>query len=565
MKAADPAAREVRARGRSAVMTRVALDPRERAQRHAQKTGDVTRQSEQVFEPFASAVVAAIRRGGRVLLLGEGHLHPLVEYLARAVVGRDRPTGPSLAADPIAIHPAGAQATARCIGPFDVLLGISERCEEPLFRGVLDAARSRGAKVLCLCVGPSRLEGKADLGVDIPESRSHRIPGLLATVLHFIAKLALADLRANPMVRPSRLDEGPRRTAHRHVPPATAAPSAAGSGAGAPGAAAPRGALPAVLFAGSPPPFAPPPIEESPQDEPTITLEIPDDAFEIPFLDDGLGPEVFAPDDDTPTDDEDDGEGDDSYFGSDDSFDPDVSGEVALFPDDPEPIAAGSDPNLPSAKRSVLGRLSGVDLARAPSGPGASEPAEGDGDAGLRRIIMFRCKKCREPLLAEPNQAATRASCPFCGRRVKVPRSRGRRYRTGRGALSQGARRVSLQFGHEGCQLTIMPQGGFPIQARLADVTAEGIEASVRNEDAAGLQVGTVVRLRLITPAFLEPLFARAQLEQAVRDEVNGEEIGRLRLLLPLLGDTPHDVRERLRRLADLADRSASGGSRDPA
>ncbi|MHC4390103.1 MAG: SIS domain-containing protein, partial [Planctomycetota bacterium] len=244
-------------------------DPRHRADRHAKRQKDIVRENVNVFQPFADQMVQTVRRGGRVLLVGEGPLHTLAEYCALSVVGRARSQGPQFPADPLILHKAGALATARCIGPFDALLAISNRCEEPPFIELLEAARARGAKVICLCVGPSRLEGRADVAIDVPEARPHRVPGLVATVLHYVTKLALAEIRQNPMIRPTRLDSGVS-------PSRTRAPAAAESEPEVPGVKRP--------FLGP---------EGDLVDEPTLTLEIPDDAFEIEFVDTELSPDVF--------------------------------------------------------------------------------------------------------------------------------------------------------------------------------------------------------------------------------------------------------------------------------
>jgi phosphoheptose isomerase len=437
--------------------------------------------------------VQCVRRGGRIVLVGEGPLHAIAEYAATEVVGRQRSSGSQLPVDPLALDPAGAQATARCIGPYDTVLALSGTCKTPLFREILDQARSRGAKILCLCLGPSMLEGRADVAIDLPEPRPHRVPGLVTMVLHYVAKMCLQDLKADPTMRLTRLDEGPRRTGSGRLATASKASSD-------------RIAVP------------------------PSTGENVDTGDALPDMEIGFapaGPTIASLEA--------------------------VSAQVTRASAGMVTLDDSGDSEDPGSGSREAEEAEEHLLTAAPHDAAFAAGRQG-------RVIVFRCKRCREVLLAEPHQSGLRARCPFCERRVKVPRARGRPYRSGGAAMSQSGRQVAFDFTQDSCALTIMPQGGLPIEARIADVAPEGVEATVTTTEAEALHEGMTVRLRLVAPAFLEPLVAVAVLEQKVPDDVNGEEIGSTRLLLPIAAETSRDVRRRLERLSELLSRSGEAG-----
>lgn len=589
-------------------------------ERTAKRTRAAVEANGRIFRPLAEAMAEAVRRGGRILLVGEGRLHLLAQYAATEIVGRRHQSGVRLPADVLDLSLGDANAVARRIGPFDAIFAVAGNCEDALFNGTLEAARARGARVLCVCVGRARLEGRADLAVDVPESRPHHVPGLAAIVLHYIAKLALAKLAANPLVRPQRLDDGPPRAGSR--PSGSRDPleasAAAGAGTGASGAAPPPS--PPLLEA----PAAPSPAAASgaggpllpllEEDESTVMLEIPEDALDIDFFD-GVAESARAARE-----------------------------------------AHGGEGSGPAGAPSSSSSSSASSPALEPGGGAAAEPAGGLGAApaeGGVLLIPFRCKQCRQALVAGGLDYGKRAACPYCGRRVKVPYAEGRRYRSlaeapgvpvrplgaaeavpgpapaaavpaapapapasaapaaapapatvpaplpprGPGriapaptmpplvgarpepraarepepivdsheltaqlaleAVSHAPRPVSLRFRLEDARLTIAAPGGAVEGARIEDLTAEGIEASLAAEDAVRLEKGAPLEVRLECPAFLEPLVMRASVERLV-DSEPGTELGRVRALLPLDEGAPREIRDRLARLAELAEKSSA-------
>jgi phosphoheptose isomerase len=449
----------------------VNVDPRYRAERQALKTREAVRKNGPVFLPLVKAMVETVRKGGRLLLFGEGRLQLLADHAATDVVGRKHHDRSQLPADVLEPSPDGAAATARCIGPFDSLLSVVGDCEDPFFCSVLEAARKRGAKVLCICIGRSRLEGRADVAIDVPEPRPHRVAGLVAAVLHYVSKLALKELRASPFVRPQRLDEGPRRR------------KAAST---------------------SPP---------SPSTTASARMHRPGaDAFE-------------------------------------DTGSVEISFSSALLDPDTERMARLDVPiEYDEAEEEFIpleesGSYDGVILR------------EG------QRIITFRCKRCREPLLAGTEMAGRRGRCPFCDRRVKVPRSQGHPYVAADPLLAQSAREVTSQLAGGDVHLALTPRDGPQRDARLVDVTPEGIEALLPTAEAQGWGPGTEVRVRIDTPAFIEPFTAGFEVERVVDVLKESGERGRVRVLLPLADDATHEQRQRLRRLARLSQEARAGGA----
>src|SRR5207253_6720718 len=119
----------------------------------------------------------AVRRGGRVLLVGEGRLHLLAQLAAPDIVGRKHKNGLQLPCDALETTGVEPASIARRVGPFDAILAIAVTCEDPLFSATLEAARARGAKIYCLCLGRARVENRVTLAVDVPEGRPHHVPG----------------------------------------------------------------------------------------------------------------------------------------------------------------------------------------------------------------------------------------------------------------------------------------------------------------------------------------------------------------------------------------------------
>jgi hypothetical protein len=181
----------------------------------------------------------------------------------------------------------------------------------------------------------------------------------------------------------------------------------------------------------------------------------------------------------------------------------------------------------------------------------APPPVPAD-DEGRLRLIQFRCKECREPILADPTEAGSRARCPFCGRRVKVPRASGRLYRPTQATLSQGARQVSLSFTLAECRLAITPPGAPAFAGEVEDVTPDGIECSLASADARALAIGATVELRVETPAFLEPLVTTATVERIFAPAGPDGPGARARVLLPLDAGASREARAKLARLAEL-------------
>lgn len=504
-------------------------DPIERAGRQASRTRAAVEHNGAVFGPLGEAMAEAVRRGGRLLLVGERRLHAIAQYAAAEIVGRRHRSGVQLPAEALDVSLGEPAAVARRVGPFDAVIAIARNGDEALFNGTIEAARARGAKVLCICVGRTMLQGRADVAVDIPETRPHHIPGLVAMVLHYLSKLALARLAANPLVRPQRLDEGPRKAA------AAASAGAEGAAFESPSSRDSRRqplAAPADVL----------PLLEA-EDEPTITLEIPEDALEIDFFE-GVAEAARR------------AQRAEGEKGG--GLDLRGAGETGGA------VEAGGAGASPPAGESAL--------APRPLSP---SPGEGTRD----RPIRYRCKQCGFILVAMASHAGRRSQCPKCGRRVKVPRGP-KMGAKGEKAFSPGAeqpseksaltprpaiempavapepRPVTLRVRLEDCALSIRLAGDEWAPSRVVEIQPEGVEGVLPAATAARLEKGEEVEIRLEAPAFLEPLVARALVERVLPDEA---EPGGARVLLPIEEGAPRDVREKLTRLSDLVEKASIG------
>lgn len=391
-------------------------DPRERAERQGVQTRAVIARNGVVFRPLVNAIVEAVRNGGRLLLVGEGDLHLLTTHAATAIVARRHQDGATLPAEVLHYKARGVDDSARSIGPFDAIVAVVGAGDSPDLEKLFAAARDRGARVLCVCLGRARLAGRADIAIDVTEPRAHRVPGLVAAVLHYVCKLAVQTLRAEPLVKARRPDGRARgRTTASKV---------------------------------------------------------------------GLG------------------------------------GAEA---DEVEEIVP------------LLSKGGGFDHVLVPQ---------------AQRVIMFRCRRCREPILARPAAAGSRGRCPFCERRVKVPRSLGHPFVEAQALLPAGEQIVA-EYLPERTTIVLLAPEREPLAVRLEDVTAIGVEVSVEPEQADRFEQGESVDMHMKTPAFSEPLRLRVVVESKVLQESDG----RMRLLLPLTEQVDKRDSQRLVRLALLADR----------
>ncbi len=452
-------------------------------ERRHRKVVEALEENATFFDPMVEGLAEACKRGGRILLICEGRLDLLARYLAGEIVARRHKNGGQLPADLLDCASGDPQAIARRVGPYDAILAVATTCEDALFAGALEAAKARGGRIFCVCLGRARVEGKVSVAVDVFESRPHYMPGHVAMVLHFISKRVLARIGASPLMRPTRLDSGPPR------PLGSAASSSAAASVSAAEAAPLPALAPITVTPGGGPAAAPSgpvsPVEEV--SELVIDLE-PDDAdVRLVELDARAAADALG-------------------AGAEEG-----AGEVPLPP----------PPVPPDAE-------------------------------GRVRLIQFRCKDCREPILAEPIAGGARARCPFCGRRVKVPRHSGRLYRPVAPALSQGPKPVTLRFVLAECRLAIAaPGGGAELVGAIEDVSTDGIEALIGAAEARALEIGGVVELRVEAPAFLEPLVTTATVERVIAP--GGAAEGRARALLPLHESATREARAMLARLAELA------------
>jgi len=680
--------------------------------RHQRAVQEGLEESAATFDPMVDGLSDAVRRGGRILLFGEGRLHELARYLAPEVLGRRHKNGLQLPVDILDTSSGEPLQAARRVGPFDAILAVAAGAEDPLFMGVLEAAKARGARIYCVCTSRARVEGKVTVAVDAFEARPHYLPGHVTLILHFVGKRTLGVLGANPLIKPTRLDDGPPRPlAHA----ATGASVQGGSGISASTSgthpslprlerreaerapvekAAPETPAAAILAL---PPTEPAPrgsagstlsdatTRAMPPVTPSAIIGVSDQVLlassasaPTPYPG-GLGaqtplpggargaasgrtPTIMPPRKSgvTPTHPSLGqrlpsevsptgviGEGSQRGLPGEGSQRGVIVGEgsqsgrlriVTLPPPSPlppssrapEPSKAPEPPPAPAAAAApatapapalappppeakkaaptsssdrIITADSGrhraptskdtaelvidlepddadirlvsenagalVDGARShlvtdESPPSLPPPVARD-DEGRVQLIQFRCKDCREPVLADPGEAGRRARCPFCGRRVKVPRHGGRAYRQVDASISQDAKPVSLQFSLDACKLSITIPGvdNERIPAKIEDVSPEGIDATVDAALASRLVLGARVELAIETPAFLEPLILPAVVERVLAPlpGPDGTLEGRARALLPIADGAPREVSQKLARLCELRTTASAGAA----
>lgn len=514
------------------------VDPLERAEQNARKTRAALEQNGRVFAPLADAIADAVRRGGRLLLAGERRLHLLAEHAAGEIIGRRHGSGVQLPAGVLDMTLGDPQAIARRIGPFDAVLAVAGDCEDALFTGTLEAARARGAKVIAVCVGRARLERRADLAVDIPEQRPHHVPGLVAIVLHYLSKLALARLAANPLVRPARLDDGPRRA----TPPRDSSRHGA-----VPKSPVPQELMPAASVL---------PLLDA-EDEASATIEIPKEELKVDFFE-GVAESARE-----------------AREGA-----RDATGHLLPVAETPEVLLicfrckqcknglhapageSGSRARCPFCARKVkVPRASGRLFPRKDDAPGTPvlplEPAGPRTVAALSPTVV--------ELEVDPDPEDDGPSMPPLAAEPEIPAGVMAKADSGEilalalEAVSQPPRPLSLRFRLNECRLELQPEGGgAPRGGRVADMTAEGLEVSIGAGDAPLFQKGQKVVIRLETPAFLEPLIAETTVEQLHTESASGGKRDSVRILLPLEHNVPREAREKLARLAELADNTTT-------
>jgi len=157
----------------------------------------------------AEAIVSAYRRGGKVLLFGNGGSAADAQHIAAELVGRylyDRPALPALALHAntsaltaIANDYGYARAFARQVEaearPGDVAIGISTSGNSENVIEGLRAARGQGALTVALTgAGGGRLKGLVDFLLAVPSTDTPRIQEAHILTGHVLCELVEQEL-----------------------------------------------------------------------------------------------------------------------------------------------------------------------------------------------------------------------------------------------------------------------------------------------------------------------------------------------------------------------------------
>ena len=159
----------------------------------------------------AEAMVAAIRRGGKLLACGNGGSAADAQHFAAELVGRferERRAIPSIALTTdtsiltsIANDSAYARVFARQVealgDPGDVLLGISTSGASPSVLAAFASARAGGLTTVALTGRDGgALGAAADIHINVPAASTARVQEVHRTLLHAMCELVERELYA---------------------------------------------------------------------------------------------------------------------------------------------------------------------------------------------------------------------------------------------------------------------------------------------------------------------------------------------------------------------------------
>jgi D-sedoheptulose 7-phosphate isomerase len=157
----------------------------------------------------ADAIVAAVRRGGKVLVFGNGGSAADAQHVAAELVWRfvrDRPAvaAVALSADTSVLTAVAndhsfdrvfARQVEALARPGDVVVGISTSGASVNVVAGLEAAQKSGAATVAFTGRDGGLAGRAaDIHVNVPESDTARTQEVHRTLLHILCELVESEL-----------------------------------------------------------------------------------------------------------------------------------------------------------------------------------------------------------------------------------------------------------------------------------------------------------------------------------------------------------------------------------
>jgi len=172
----------------------------------------------QVVAEIAALLTATLRRGGKLLVAGNGGSAAEAQHFATELVGRFRRERDAYAVVALTADTAVLTAVAndygfeevfarqvRALGRVgDALLLFSTSGESENVVRAAAAGRALGLTVVAVTGGrPNRLARAADLAVRVPTDDTPLAQELHVVLLHLLCDLVEADLAASPRLRPA--------------------------------------------------------------------------------------------------------------------------------------------------------------------------------------------------------------------------------------------------------------------------------------------------------------------------------------------------------------------------
>lgn len=156
----------------------------------------------------AGLIADAYRRGGKVVLFGNGGSAADAQHIAGELVGRFRFERPSLPAVALSTNTSSLTAIANdfsydavferavegIVQAGDVVIGLSTSGESRnVLRGI-EAAKRKGAKTVAFCGSKGRLAALCDVALAVPSTDTPRIQEVHITLGHIVCELVEEEL-----------------------------------------------------------------------------------------------------------------------------------------------------------------------------------------------------------------------------------------------------------------------------------------------------------------------------------------------------------------------------------
>ena len=160
------------------------------------------------IERMVTFVLAAINRGGKVVVFGNGGSAADAQHLVGELVGRFKLERPALPAIALSTNTSILTAIANDYGydmvfsrqiealvtEKDVVIGISTSGRSPNVIEAIKAAKKKGAKTIVLTGGKAPIKSGADLVLAVPSDSTPRIQESHITIGHIVCELVEKEL-----------------------------------------------------------------------------------------------------------------------------------------------------------------------------------------------------------------------------------------------------------------------------------------------------------------------------------------------------------------------------------